>query len=672
MRDRISNVADQMPPSLAAELARQYDVIRMLGRGGMGTVWLGRERALERMVAIKSLSGDAIDTADARDRFRREARIAAKLVHPNIVPLYSFGETVDALYFVMGFVDGETLAARLDREGRLDAREARRIAADIADALAFAHHEGVVHRDVKPENILLDSKSGRAMLADFGIARAQHGATSATMTGIVVGTPSYMSPEQAVGDRAIDGRSDIYSLGVVGYRAIAGKLPFAGSSPRELLARQVTATPDDLSVGVAPRDRAIAHVFMRALMKDPAARWLRADDMRDELQNTERTQFDLPEELESTEMTGTRALFLVTATAAVAYLLRIAAGEGWVSGDIPPGVWWVLGILTLSLPVAGMFPAIAAARQFGWRETLRVAFYPLRGWKSWWPRAFRRPDDLWERLPEPLRKFRIAAACVFPFAAVTLLLFPHLLTRSGILWTGVHRGIVNIVMGAIVLGQFVPMVWGMFGFKGKMVKLGMNKKDFVELNTLPNSGSHPGWSKPKFARLLSSESPSVQTARQPRTPAELESAIAVLSKRLRNSGLINNDEIVDAARAVCAAIDALETDAQRLQRELDPAEREKLDRRLAALDASDGDLRALLEGQRAVWLRFEQRLLEKEARRARLHEQLVTLWMQLLELDARITNGAPADPEITGRVRALCNELAHAGEALTEAERAAG
>src|SRR5258708_12021944 len=183
----------------------------------------------------------------------------------------------------MGYVEGETLATRLDREGRLGRPLALRILSEISDALAFAHREGVVHRDVKPENILLDARSGRALLADFGVARIDSAGTSMTMTGVAVGTPGYMSPEQAVASSEIDGRSDIYSLGVVGYRMLAGRLPFTATSVQALLAQHAGATPDDLTFAVGAPERRLASGIMRALEKAPPARWARAEDLAPEL-----------------------------------------------------------------------------------------------------------------------------------------------------------------------------------------------------------------------------------------------------------------------------------------------------------------------------------------------------------------------------------------------------
>jgi serine/threonine-protein kinase len=178
----------------------------------MGAVYLARERSLERFVAIKVLRPELAEAHDGRERFRREARIAAQLSHPGIVPLHTFGEVGGIWYFVMGYVRGTSLAERLRLEGHIPVDEAHRILTELADALASAHRSGVVHRDIKPANILLDADSGRAVLADFGVAKVGAGDEQLTATGVVIGTPHYMSPEQVLGAHAVDERSDIYSL----------------------------------------------------------------------------------------------------------------------------------------------------------------------------------------------------------------------------------------------------------------------------------------------------------------------------------------------------------------------------------------------------------------------------------------------------------------------------
>src|SRR5688500_14129159 len=198
-------------------LAATYELDREIGRGGMGIVYKARDRRLKRLVAIKVLPPELAFRGEIRSRFLKEAETAAQLSHPNIVPIYSVDERDGLVYFVMAFVPGENLAARIHSAGRLPPDEVRRILKETADALAYAHERGVVHRDIKPDNILLSSDDGdRVMVTDFGIARAvSEGSDSRlTATGMAIGTPAYMSPEQSMGEREIDGRADLYALGV--------------------------------------------------------------------------------------------------------------------------------------------------------------------------------------------------------------------------------------------------------------------------------------------------------------------------------------------------------------------------------------------------------------------------------------------------------------------------
>ncbi len=232
--------------ALQAAVGDRYEVLRLLGRGAMGAVFLAREKALDREVAIKVLPPEGSAEGE-RERFRREARIAARLTHPHIVPLHAFGEADGLLYYVMGHVRGESLGSRLRRGVSLAV--ARRILTELADALDHAHRNGIVHRDVKPDNVLLEDESGRALLTDFGIARRETNA-ALTAVGSIVGTPQYMSPEQAAG-QALDGRSDLYSLGVLGYALLAGRLPFEGRSVSDVLVQHRTAEPPPLA-RVAP------------------------------------------------------------------------------------------------------------------------------------------------------------------------------------------------------------------------------------------------------------------------------------------------------------------------------------------------------------------------------------------------------------------------------------
>lgn len=664
---------DRLPPSLARELARQYDIVRLLGRGGMGVVFLARERSLDRLVAIKVLSGDDIELASLRERFRREARIAARLVHPNIVPLHAFGETEDALYFVMGYVEGETLSTRLNRDGRVPLQAASRILREIADALAFAHREGVVHRDVKPENILLDAKSGRAMLADFGVARVEGVGTAVTMTGLAIGTPGYMSPEQAMGGKDVDGRSDIYALGVVGYRMLMGRLPFTGGSVQELMAQHALAKPDDLALAVAPAERPVAHLIMRALEKDPDARWPRAEDFREELDDAARRPTSLPEGLQRVEMLGTKLLLAEATVGGILYSMTFWTPGFFAEREAP---LIILGNLSL-WPLLGLGLALPTARKHGWLDTFKAMFHPPEGWSHWWPKFLRRPDNLWDRLPKSLRRLRNVLD-IFIGVQIFGIVWLYISGAGGggslgekywsLVWWGVRSAANPLVFP---LAPFVLQVgWVAAEFVAAKKKLGLTTRSLWELLGLPQRSDHPGWAKPKFARLLAPETAETPAPRVPQTPMELESAIRRLSKRLHLSGLLPEDGSVQAAVAVRAAIEALEADVQQLHQDLDPAESERLERRLAALKPNDDpELRKLLESQRAVIQRLRDRRQEKEARRDRLRASLTALWMQLVELNARVERGAPVDPELTGSVRALSADLTRTGDALTDVER---
>lgn len=256
-------------------LSAQYELDREIGRGGMGIVYLAKDRRLKRHVAIKLLPPELAFRSEIRSRFLKEAETAAQLSHPNIVPIYSVDEREGLVYFVMAYVDGENLAVRLHREGALPPEDTRTILLEVARALAFAHERGVVHRDIKPDNILMAAADGGIMVTDFGIARAVTDGADArlTATGMAIGTPAYMSPEQSMGERELDGRSDLYSLGVVGYQMLTGELPFNAPSTPALLVKQISehATPVSERCPHAPAD--LARAVMLMLEKDPSHRF---------------------------------------------------------------------------------------------------------------------------------------------------------------------------------------------------------------------------------------------------------------------------------------------------------------------------------------------------------------------------------------------------------------
>ncbi|HEY9478955.1 MAG TPA: serine/threonine-protein kinase [Gemmatimonadaceae bacterium] len=260
------------------ELGTQYQVVRLLGRGGMGAVYLARDLALHRVVALKVLAPGPRSTEEGRERFRREARTAAQLAHPNIVPVYAYGETANLSYIVMQYVDGESLGDRLGRAGRLRAGEVRRIMAELALALDYAHAEGVVHRDLKPENVLL-GRSGRVMLADFSVATRPSWDPQPGDAHRAFGTPHFMSPEQAAGELDIDGRSDLYGLGVLGYLMLSGELPVQGRSFAEIAAGHVNGCVPRLHDAVPGVPRDLAAAIERCLARVSTHRWRHARDL---------------------------------------------------------------------------------------------------------------------------------------------------------------------------------------------------------------------------------------------------------------------------------------------------------------------------------------------------------------------------------------------------------
>jgi hypothetical protein len=272
---------------LAEALGDAYTIEGEIGRGGMGVVYRARDERLQRRVAIKVLPPELAFQQDIRERFTREAQTAARLSHPHIVPIHSVGEGQGLVYFVMGYVDGESVAARIRRRGNLPVEEARRIMMETADALSAAHALSVIHRDIKPDNILLEGTRGRVMVTDFGIAKALSATSGATLTGIgvAIGTPAFMSPEQAAGERDIDGRSDLSSLGVVTYQMLTGALPFNAPSVAGILMKQITEPAPDLRIKRPDTPEDLALAVGRCLEKDPESRWATADALRRALES---------------------------------------------------------------------------------------------------------------------------------------------------------------------------------------------------------------------------------------------------------------------------------------------------------------------------------------------------------------------------------------------------
>jgi len=345
---------------LQAAVGDAYRLEEELGGGGMSRVFLAEEVRLGRKVVIKVLPPE-MTAGVSIDRFEREIQVAAKLQHPHIVPLLTAGSHGDLLYYVMPFIEGQSLRAKLAREGELPIGEVARILRDVADALAYAHKQDVVHRDIKPDNVLL--ADGHALVTDFGIAKAvsdSTGGTSLTSMGVALGTPAYMSPEQAAANPHVDHRADIYSLGALAYEMLCGRPPFDGSNPQAVLAAHVTQAPEACTTHRASVPAALNELVMRCLAKLPADRFQTAEELKQQFElmatpsggmtptGTQPVKAVMAETRLRLNRPARVAVLYGTAAVAVllvAYALMILLGlPGWV---LPASA----GLLAIGLPI---------------------------------------------------------------------------------------------------------------------------------------------------------------------------------------------------------------------------------------------------------------------------------------------------------------------------------
>lgn len=355
--------------ALQQAVAGRFSLVRELGRGGMGIVFLARDLSLERLVAIKLLPPALGGQAEARDRFVREARTAAALSHPHIVPIHLVEARGALVYFVMAFVDGETLGERVRRRGALPAAEAMRIVQEVAWALGHAHANGIVHSDVKPDNILLESSSGRAMVSDFGIARSVAQATP--VDGVARGTPQYASPEVLQGGKG-DARSDLYSLGITAWMAAAGRHPFGTVSTAALVLAHVHGAPPSLA-GAARVPARFGAAVDRCLRKDPSDRWANAEAFAAEIDAARARvpavaapvrAFLREWSAMSGEVGTALTAALVASAEAIALPLYDLATRGSVGFDsgILSWIFLIIAVLTAGLGKARLVQLIAHAR----------------------------------------------------------------------------------------------------------------------------------------------------------------------------------------------------------------------------------------------------------------------------------------------------------------------
>ncbi len=337
-------------------LRHRYHLERELGKGGMGCVYLAKDLQLQRSVAIKVLPPELAARPELRERFLRETRLAAGFSHPNIVAVYAIEEHPQLLCFVMGFVEGETLGQRVRRAGPLTAAEGVRMLQEMAWALSYAHGRGVVHRDIKPDNILVERATGRSLVTDFGIARSiVSEGESLTRAGEVVGTPQFMSPEQAAGEK-LDGRSDLYSLGVVGFLAVTGRLPFDAPNAGAVMAMHLTQAPPRVGSLRPDLPQALCAAIDRCLEKDPANRFENGEALAAALDPMRASRREVAPAVRMFQLQasqGVRAFAVMTAAAAV--------GFGSVNAD-EEGLRTIVAIIGLAIVWGIMAQLVGRAR----------------------------------------------------------------------------------------------------------------------------------------------------------------------------------------------------------------------------------------------------------------------------------------------------------------------
>ena len=635
-------MTDHLLDRLVVAVGTQYLVDAEIGRGGMAVVYRARDLRLNRRVAIKVLPPELAFNADVRERFLREAQTSAQLAHPGIVPIYMVDEAQGLVFFVMALVDGETLGERLLRERVLPADQARRILTDVADALAYAHAHGVVHRDIKPDNIMLERSTGRAVVTDFGIARAAAGDSRLTVTGVAIGTPAYMSPEQALGERELDGRSDIYSLGIIGYQMLAGEPPFKASNTPAMLVKHVSETPRPLEQlrPDAPRD--LVNAIARALAKKPEHRWADAGAFRDAL-------------------AGVRE--------AAPYVERPAPPSAvprpWDSGR--PAMEPVA-----NLPYVPPMPPMPAMPTWGTRAE----------WKAW-----RREHKQWEL--ERRRRERGADAGALDASRPVEERLTSLRRKSiGTVATVASLAVVNLVTSPDFFWFLIP---GAFMTLGVLSQAGKLWADGVPLGRLFSRGTiEPGADRPRAALALHGASRDAALSLAPadvlagphgeavRRAAADRAAVQDTLARLAPEERSMIPDVGPTVEALAQRVGSLALTLHRLDADVGGASVALLDARLSALRAEAGPTPTpdqerrigLLDRQRATIGELSERrgVLAGQLESASL--ALQNLRLDLLKLRSSGLGTAMSDvANATQEAKALSRDIGHAVEAVNEVKR---
>jgi hypothetical protein len=617
----LADVADrhaELRATLESALGQQYEIVSSIGHGSMGVVYLARERALERFVAIKVLRPELALAQEGRERFRREARVAAQLSHPGILPLHTFGEVGGIWYFVMGYVRGTTLAERLRIEGRVPIGDAQRIFAELTDAIDCAHRSGVIHRDIKPANILIDAESGRAVLADFGIAKIESADDQLTASGMIIGTPSYMSPEQATGEDDVDARSDLYSLGAVAYRMLSGREAVTLVTGGGAFARRAMRAPPDLR-SVAPEvPPPLAAIVMRCLARDPNDRWASARSLRDALGLADdEPSHGSPALAHELPAFGPYALLWATLWVTLAASPFRSIGDRallvLIALIVPAGlvlhVWNVAG--------GGLPPS----------QIARVAFWPPEWWGMWWPRRLRRPSDLWRRLPWPARLVR-SALSAFVIALPALILtrqWTEAVTGAGVGWFGATETALVSAAAAIVL---LALSWAH--------RRGLEWPDTVRL-LFGATIMSAGWDAPPLRRLLAPVHGGVRPP-EPREPADYVRAIEEVATRLNGSVRESASRAAEVTHRLVDFIDDCDAELNSVSKAGGAGGTDRVAEQIAALESTVrrdnemAELLRLLRAQLEVVERMRVRAEVLSSRRARLLQFMHGVWTRVAAL----------------------------------------
>jgi tetratricopeptide (TPR) repeat protein/predicted Ser/Thr protein kinase len=631
---------DPLRDALVAAIGEDYEVVRLIGRGGMGAVYLARDRALERLVAIKVLPpGTAADTALV-ERFRREAKTVASLQHPGIVPLYAFGERRGLCWFVMGYVRGESLSSRLERDGRVDSDTARTLLGQVAEALDHAHRQGIIHRDIKPDNVLLDDSTGRALLTDFGIARAESSlsATSLTQVGSVLGTPHYMSPEQASAEPTIDGRSDLYSVGVMAYQMLSGQLPFDGTNFRALVMQHLSATPKPLATVAPDVPRDLADAVMQCLEKEPAKRFADGRSLRTAIGGS-----TLDDESIGYELTDLKH------GAAYGVMVFLLAGTFTLSALLAGGTflgqrWWFHAGSPIFFFLYVLRVRQARQRGYDWAAIRRAVTAPPKWWFLWWPKQWRSPGDVFERLPRTLQWARMltVVTMLLCLGEIPLIAYanhrmtadvrdalPALHAYAPVRWLGAYM-IIDLLLGLICL---LVALMGSLVIADLMARrvakpLGLGFLDINRLVYSPTDSSF--WRDPRIQPVIRRQ----VSEKRPTSPQEFVSQIVAGSGTATPFTTAASASAGTAARRLLDAVTTIEKEMSLLDKAAPAEQLDRLEAEVIALEADGADAESitLLEQQRAAVLRSRERIQRLAARRDDATARIEQLWSDLRRL----------------------------------------